>query len=300
MPVCRRPFAEIAKKLNSGEREVLKQAKVLRNNRTIRCLRAIVNYNALGFTSTLAAAHIEQEILKEVADTVNSLKGVSHNYLRGHFYNLWFTLRAKSEREIENILRDLSGRFGAEFYSLPVERSFKLDVCFDARSGGKSLLKSKERKIAAKKTRLNQIERKILEGLECRIEITEEPFDFLCSGKLNIDDVLRIIRRLIDKGAIRRIAATVDYKRLGFGANLLFACKVGPRRIIRVGKALAKLPIVSHCYQRKPSAGFEYNLFAMMHSKSKGVLQSEIKKFLKKFSVEDFIFLETVKQLKSG
>jgi DNA-binding Lrp family transcriptional regulator len=298
LPVCHRPFGEIANKLKTDEQKVLRQIKILQRLRVIRNLRAIIDYNALGFTSTLAAAHIEQENLNEAAKAVNSLEGVSHNYTRNHYYNLWFTLRAKSQREIGNILRSLSRKFGTDFYSMPVERSFKLDVCFDVLSGGRSLLNRKERKISSKSVKLNQVEKKILEGMQGGIKITEKPFDFLCSSKLKIEDVLKIIQGLIDKGVIRRIAASVDYKKLGFRANLLFACKVEERRIVRVGGELAKLAIVSHCYQRKSFAGFDYNLFAMCHGRSVRFLNSNLKRFAEKQGLKNFAVLSTVKSLK--
>ncbi len=298
LPVCRRPFEKIAKKLKSSEQEVLRQIKELEKSGIIRNFRAIVNFNALGFTGTLAAAHIEKKKLNSVVNAVNSLEGVSHNYARDHYYNIWFTLRAKSQREIEKILRELSGRFGTEFYSMPVERSFKLDVCFDALSGGKSILTGKERKISPGRVMINQIEKRILEEMEGGIKISERPFDFLCSGRLEIEDVLKIIQRLINKGVIRRVAASVDYKKLGFRANLLFACKVEERRIVMVGRELAKLAIVSHCYQRRPFAGFDYNLFAMCHGRSVGFLNSNLKSFAKKQGLKKIAVLSTVKSLK--
>ncbi len=82
LPICARPFAEIAKGLDSSEEEVLEQTHRLKNAGIIRRIGALLNYRALGMTSTLVAAHVPQENIQEVADAVNSLENVSHNYLR--------------------------------------------------------------------------------------------------------------------------------------------------------------------------------------------------------------------------
>jgi radical SAM protein with 4Fe4S-binding SPASM domain len=90
----------------------------------------------LSSVSTLIAAHVEQDKLPAVTNAVNSLPGVSHNYLRNHYYNLWFTLKVPlcHSREsgnpvhsIEKILKDLSKRFNTPFYSFPATIRHKLD-----------------------------------------------------------------------------------------------------------------------------------------------------------------------------
>jgi len=77
--------------------------------------------------STLACAHIEDEKISEAAQAVNALGNVSHNYLRRHYYNLWFTLKAKNSREINKILAELSARFGTQFHSFPSGKRYKMD-----------------------------------------------------------------------------------------------------------------------------------------------------------------------------
>ena len=140
LPIAERPFAIIARILKSSEANVLKRTRALVKLGVIRRLGVSFNWRAIGKASTLVAAHIEQEDLKKVASAVNKLKGVSHNYLREHHYNLWFTLRADSQKDIDAILKKFSKRFGTAFNSLPVMRVFKLDARFDAASNGKRLL----------------------------------------------------------------------------------------------------------------------------------------------------------------
>ena len=181
--VCSRPFTEIARKLDSDEETVLQQTRELKDAGVIRRIRAMTDYRALGRTSTLAAAHVPQEDLPEVADAVNSLEGVSHNYLRDHFYNLWFTLQGPTAEQIEATLSNLSERLGVDFHSLPVTRFFKLDVRFDAIEAEPRdcsdfhVPKGQTQRPAS--VVLNAKEKLILSKLQDDLAVVSEPFAFL-------------------------------------------------------------------------------------------------------------------------
>jgi DNA-binding Lrp family transcriptional regulator len=109
---------------------------------------------------------------------------------------------------------------------------------------------------------------------------------------------LRIIQGLIDKGVVRRIAAIVDHRKLGFVVNVLFCSQVPEGRIIEAGEALARFGMVSHCYERKAVENWPYNLYAMMHGKSMGEIQHLINKFTEAERIDSFELLPTAAELK--
>lgn len=318
LPICSKPYDDLARYLDSDEETILREIRGLKESGVIRRICAIINSRALGLASTLVAAHIPEENLREAAEAVNNLENVSHNYLRKHHYNLWFTLQAESPKEIEVTVLNLSGRFGIDFYSLPVERVFKLDVRFDAEGEGqfsnagppKGEVSPASPKTASRgglkaeqipkdeKAELNETEKQILRKLENDLEVISEPFDFLCSKELEIEKVLQVIQGLIDKGVIKRIAAAVDHRKLGFVANVLFCSKVAQNKIIEAGEALARFGMVSHCYERKPVENWPYNLYAMMHGKSMGEIQHLVNKFTEAERIDSFELLPTATELK--
>ena len=297
LPICSEPFADLAKFLDSDEETVLREIAELKNAGVVRRIGAVINYRALGRTSTLVAAHIPESNLQEVTEAVNSLEDVSHNYLRSHYYNLWFTLQAQTAEQIEVMLSNLSARFGIKFHSLPVQRVFKLDARFDAVGEGQ-LSGDVERVPGSETVKLNSNQKLILSKLQNDLEVVARPFDFLCGEGLEAEDYLTIIQELIDKGVIRRIAAVVDHRKLRFVVNVLFAGKVKQERIVEAGKALARFGIVSHCYQRKALKDWPYNLFAMMHGRSMGEIQHVVSKFVEAEGIDSFELLPTAAELK--
>ena len=310
LPICDSPFVELAKTLQASEDEVLLQVRKLKELGLIRRICAIVNHRALGWVSTLVTAHVPARKLRDLTPAVNCLPGVSHNYLRDHNYNLWFTLQAKSFHEIESTLSNLSSRFAVDFHSLPVRRVFKLDVRFDAQSEGSvsgaatRLSSPKSGPASGSQVPKNEVvdldknEKLLVSRIQDGLEITTRPFASLSSEDVASQEVLKILRGLIDKGVIRRVAAILDHRRLGFAANVLFVCKVPPDRIVHAGQTLAGLPIVSHCYEREVFQGWPYNLFAMMHGRSADDIRHVIKEFTAAEGIKSFQLLPTIAELK--
>jgi DNA-binding Lrp family transcriptional regulator len=296
LPIIERPFARIAKMLKSDEVTTLKKTRELIRRGVIRRIGVVVNWRAIGKTSTLVAAHIAERDLKKVVEAVNRLEGVSHNYLRDHHFNLWFTLRGDSERQINKILSRMSRRFGAKFYSLPAVQIFKLDVRFDAESGGRRLLPIL-RPQSSDINPLSSVDRRILERLQGGLKVVKRPFAFFKDSFENYDCLLHIVE-MIHSGLISRLGAMVNHNKLGFTANAMFVCGGVGRRIVEVGGKLAKLNIVSHCYQRRAFKGWPYNLYAMMHGRNMKDIHQTVKKFVKAGGITDWQLLATKERLR--
>ena len=255
LPVCEKPFNKIAEDLGVSTGEVLDEIQRLKKEGIIKRFRAIINHRALGKAGTLVTAHVPEDKLQEVTESVNALPGVSHNYLREHFYNLWFTLQAQSEAHLEHILSVLHERFELDFHSLPVTRTFKLNVRFDIADNRSSLESRNISKPKDETVVLDDDERAVLSNLQKELEITEQPFSYISNEKLTNEDTLKITQNLLEKGVIRRIAAVIDYKEVGFTANVLFACEVPQEKIAKAGEKLSCSQLVSHCYERKTFDG---------------------------------------------
>jgi len=297
LPIAERPFAIIARVLKSSENKVIRHTRALLKLGIIRRLGVSINWRAIGKASTLVAAHIEQEDLKKVVSAVNKLQGVSHNYLREHHYNLWFTLRADSQKDIDAILKKFSKRFGVRFNSLPVVRVFKLDARFDAASNGKRLL-SGCRMLNAERCTLSAVDMQLLTELQKGLKVVKRPFNFISKDKFEIYDGLLHIDEMIHSGVINRLGAMVNHNKLGFTANAMFACEAKKSRMIKIGEKLAALGIVSHCYQRKTFAGWPFNIFAMMHGSNMVDIHKVVERFVKKEKIKSFALLPTAAKFK--
>ncbi len=124
-----RPFEELGKQLGLEEGEVLKRIKALKSEGIIRRIGASFDSKRLGFKSTLCAIKSPEERIDEVAETINEYPEVTHNYLRNHAYNIWFTLIAPSRERIYQILEEITQKTGiSDIREMPAKRMFKIGV----------------------------------------------------------------------------------------------------------------------------------------------------------------------------
>ena len=130
-PIGSRPFAEVGEKVGASEEEVLARVTAMVEAGVIRRLGANFTSRKLGYTSTLCAVRVPPESLDHFVAVVNRYPGVTHNYLRRHRYNVWFTLIAESEDRLNRILEEISAASGVvEILSLPAQEVFKIKVDF--------------------------------------------------------------------------------------------------------------------------------------------------------------------------
>jgi DNA-binding Lrp family transcriptional regulator len=130
-PIESRPYAEVGRRVGASEEEVLARVAAMAAAGVIRRLGANFTSRKLGYTSTLVAARVAPESLDHFVAVVNRYPGVTHNYLRRHRFNVWFTLIAESEARLNQILDEIARTSEvAEIMSLPAQEVFKIKVDF--------------------------------------------------------------------------------------------------------------------------------------------------------------------------
>ncbi len=99
-PLVAEPFTPLAAEAGMPVDEVLERTRRLLDERIIREITPIFDTRALGYSSMLVAAKVDAENPQRAAAIVNSHPGVSHNYLRTHDFNLWFTIATPPDSEL--------------------------------------------------------------------------------------------------------------------------------------------------------------------------------------------------------
>ena len=128
-PIKSRPFLEVAERTGIDEEEVIQRVKNLKSKGLIRRFGGVFDSKKLGFETTLVAAKVEPARVDEVAKRINEYPGVTHNYLRDDYFNLWFTVVAKSKEEIQDILEEMRLLSGVEkLIYLPAEKLYKIGL----------------------------------------------------------------------------------------------------------------------------------------------------------------------------
>jgi DNA-binding Lrp family transcriptional regulator len=146
---------------------------------------------------------------------------------------------------------------------------------------------------------LTEIEKKIIASIQADIPVIERPF-LEIANQLGIseDALMEKISDLSQRGVIRRFGATIRHQMSGYTANAMTAWKVEDDRKDEVGEIMASFREVSHCYVRKTTDKWPYNLYTMIHAKDEESCHAFAREMSKKASVDQYTLLFSVKELK--
>ncbi len=129
-PLTPRPYATLGEQLGMEEAEVFARVQAMKAGGIIRRLGANFQSAKLGFHSTLCAAKVPEEKMADFCARINALPGATHNYLRRHAYNIWFTLIGPSKEDVCRTVAELEQESGLTILNLPATRLYKIRVDF--------------------------------------------------------------------------------------------------------------------------------------------------------------------------
>jgi len=289
-PMTERPFKAVAEKLNTTEEKVLSLVQKLKDDKIIRQTSAIFDTKRLGYKSSLVAFKVSEDKIDQAAEIINAHPGVSHNYLRNHDYNIWFTMAVAPDSKLglEKTIEILKERTGADdAIILPTLKMFKISVKMD--TTGKRAKKEKLKKLAHKEIDLTPGHIAVIKELQKDITVVEEPFKEAAEKLgLSYEKFFEIAEELKESGVMRRFATILNHRKAGFGANAMSVWAVPEEKGEEIGKEMAEFSAVSHCYLRPSYPNWPYNLFAMVHAKTQEECDTLIEEMAKESGLTEY------------
>ncbi len=274
-PLEAQPFVLIAEEAELPADEVTARTQRLLDERIIREITPIFDTRALGYSSMLVAARVDAEHPHRAAAIINSHPGVSHNYLRTHEFNLWFTIATPPDSRLglEGTLEVLQRLTGAEsIRQLPTLRLFKINMNLEMEKGTDALAAAVDDSPPRELERQPYDERDIavIRALQGPMAVADRPYDEAAAEVgMGTQDFLEHLRGMVDRKLLRRVAAILYHRRAGFSANGMGVWRVPEVDILEVGARMAAVRGISHCYQRPTYRDWPYSVFTMAHGRSK-------------------------------
>jgi siroheme decarboxylase len=275
VPLVARPFEALAAQLDLTEADVLARLHRIREQGIISRMSAVFDTRSLGYESVLVAARVAPEKVEQAAAVINEHPGVSHNYLRTADYNLWFTLAVPPDSQLglEKTAARLAALAGAASYRLlPATRVFKIGVKLPLAESDAELPAASPEQACREQSKalvLTSASKAAILALQEDLPIETRPFDAIAARHgLSVEQMLAAGRDLQAAGVMRRYAAVLRHRKIGFAVNCMTVWHVPDERVEEVGAALVGFAEVTHCYLRPAWTDWPYNLYAMVHCRS--------------------------------
>ena len=335
-PLEERPYQVLADMLNaqgsSGEpsresfteQAVFEAVENLRCSGVIRRIGGIYDSGRLGFISRLCAGKVAD--IDKFAAAVNGIPAITHNYVRTHEYNVWFTVIAQSEGEIRAIVDGLCESTDLhDVHILTATKKFKINTVMGkgGDEGRKTCPEPAEGTIDERNVILSNAKdpdpmstqtRVMSDSDRSRIRIVCDDIPHTLTPFKDWGVSIEELRDDLAQKRMRRFGAILRHQDAGFAHNAMVCFKTDSRNVIQsdpckgeskdpdqsvpAGDILAQKPFISHCYERPAFENFPYTLYAMMHAQSAEELDTFIKDAAASIGSSEYVVLHSVRELK--
>lgn len=304
-PIAARPFQVMAEKLGISEDDVLAKVQKFKDGGVIRQVSPIFDTKSLGYKSSLVAGKYPADRLDAAAEVVNQHPGVSHNYGRNHEFNLWYTVAIPPDSQLglQGTCDRIHEESGAEKTRvLPTLKLFKIGVDLDMTGKREAGARAKAHYTEGDRGTPDAVsdeERRVISESQWDMAVVAEPWKVPAEkAGVSVARLLEVLEGLQAKGQLRRVAAVLFHRRMGFRANGMGVWKVPEERVEEVGPIMGSFRNVSHCYLRPTYEDWPYNLFSMVHGKTKEECEEILDAIAAETGIMDRTSLYSTKEFK--
>jgi len=146
---------------------------------------------------------------------------------------------------------------------------------------------------------LSKIQKEILRFLQGNVPLRQRPYRRLALRlEVNEQRIVEEIKKLKKNGYIRRMGGILGHRKIGLKENCMCVWKVPEKKINKTAKIAAAYPNISHCVLRKTVKWWPYNLYTMIHGRTKTQCRRTITELSEKSGIREYKMLFTRRQYK--
>ena len=120
---------------------------------------------------------------------------------------------------------------------------------------------------------MDDMDKKVLAALQHDFPLSQEPYKVIAEKVgASVEEVFRRVRTLIDTGAIRRLGASLDSRKLGYKSTLA-AVRVADNDVDAASAVISAYPEVTHSYLRNSEFNIWFTLIAASEARVVDILE---------------------------
>lgn len=120
---------------------------------------------------------------------------------------------------------------------------------------------------------MDELDRKIIGALQHDFPLRQKPYEVIAEKVgAGVDEVFVRVTALLDMGAIRRMGASLDSRKLGYSSTLA-AVRVSEDAVEEASEVISKYPEVTHSYLRVNEFNIWFTLIAVDEARIASILE---------------------------
>ncbi len=131
-PICKSPYLQVAHQLNISEHDLLSRLQSLLDLGILSRFGPMYHAEQMGGALSLAAVKAPEEQFEQIADLINALPEVAHNYARQHTLNMWFVLATETPEQLQQTIKKIEQQTGLVVYNMPKIKEYFVELKLEA------------------------------------------------------------------------------------------------------------------------------------------------------------------------
>lgn len=127
-PLCDEPYRVAAQRIGLTEAELIARLQRMLDEGTLSRFGPMYQAERMGGAFVLAALAAPEERYEEIAERVNALPEVAHNYRREHVLNMWFVLATETKAGMDAAIARIEAATGLTVHAFPKLREYFVEM----------------------------------------------------------------------------------------------------------------------------------------------------------------------------
>jgi len=135
---------------------------------------------------------------------------------------------------------------------------------------------------------LSQRERLLVTAIQGGLPLVSRPVASIGAEiGMRESEVLEYLNRMIANDTIKRFGIIIRHHELGYKANAMVVWDVPDNQVDELGHCFATVDFITLCYRRpRRLPDWPYNLFCMIHGRSRDTVMQQIQEITSRFGLE--------------
>jgi DNA-binding Lrp family transcriptional regulator len=126
------PYLQVAKQLHITESNLLQRLQKLLDNGILSRFGPLFHAEQMGGALSLAAVKAPEEQFDSIAEKINALPEVAHNYARNHELNMWFVLATETLEQQQSAIQTIESQTGLTVVNMPKIKEYFVGLKLEA------------------------------------------------------------------------------------------------------------------------------------------------------------------------
>ena len=127
-PISDAPYREVAETLGIAEAELIARLGRMLEEKTLTRFGPMFQVERMGGAFVLAALAVPEADYERIAEQVNALPEVAHNYRREHALNMWFVLATETPEGVAAAIDRIERATGLKVYAFPKLKEYFVEM----------------------------------------------------------------------------------------------------------------------------------------------------------------------------